>query len=134
MTNTILVVGKVVCPEGATGQRREIGLDTIQTARLPLIRFVPCPVPRRRNCQGTKVKLIINEDEYRTRFHRYSQGRFAYTSYIADGTRIMGFHLKTFLQNHGLAACGMELEMEVDGYCFRIVLPSIHPSSPLQLE
>jgi hypothetical protein len=134
MTDSILVVGKVVCPEGPNGQRREIALDRLQTAKLPLARFVPCPIPRKRNCGGTKVKLIANEDEYRTRFHRYAQGRFAYTSYLADGTRIMGFHLKTFLHRHGLTACDMELQMEVKGYCFRIVLPSARPSSPLQPE
>ena len=125
MANTILVVGKVMCPDGPNAQRREIALDTIQTAKLPLVRFVPCPFPRKRNCQGTRVRLMVNEDEYCTRFHRYAQVaqgriRFPNTSYIADGTRIMGFHLRRFLEGYGLATCGTELQMEVEGCCFRI--------------
>ena len=118
MTDGVLVVGRVMCPDGANRQRREIALDRVQTAKLPLGRFVPCPVPGKRNCQGTKVKLIANGDEYRTRFHRY-----AYGSYIADGTRMTGFHVRVFLQRHGLAACGTEFQMEVEAYSFRIVLP-----------
>ena len=124
MADTILVVGKVECPDGSHRQRREISLDAAQTAKLPLTSFPPCPFPRKRNCQGIKVKLIVDEEEYQTRFHRYAEGRFPNTSYIADGTRIMHFHLKTFLQRYGLAACGTELRMEVKGYSFRILLPS----------
>jgi len=104
-----VIEGAIVCPDGEQAKRREISIGEKGSARLPHRTF---PIARN---NGTKVRLIIRKNEYKTILHRYES-----SSYIADAYRIMGFHLKDLLQRYGFNECGKEVRLEFKGVDIRI--------------
>jgi len=104
-----VIEGSIACPDGEQAKRREIPIGKRGSARLPCGTF---PIARK---NGTKVRLIIGRNEYKTILHRYES-----SSYIADAYRIMDFHLKDLLQRYGFNKCGRKVRLEFKGVDIRI--------------